>query len=322
MKKRFIEQARTFLPYLSKEVQRRCDSIAFARAFEHIEKELQETEFQKLKAEELIDYDTSAPDGAEAITHRQVTQLGQADWVDHYADDFPAFDVKAEEFSVKTVTFGGHYFWTVEELDRVAMDPTIRLDAERKKSAADAMRRFHDRVAAVGSAKHGRTGFVNDPNVPKVTPITGDFDDEETTDDQIIADIQHLLRSVETNSGENAIATHLAVDPGTWSILQRPYGDNKNYTLKKWLLENEDGLKEIVQWNHLATADEAGTGPRLVAWRKAKDVVKYNAVVLYKERAPQDKNLKTTVPVYAKTGFTEWRKPLHGAYMDGIKAAS
>lgn len=316
MKNRFLHKAKTFLPFLTETVAMRCDSIAFARAFEHIEKELVETEFQKLKSEELIDYDTSAPDGAEAITHRTITQLGQADWVDHYADDFPAFDVKASESSVKTETFGGHYFWTVEELDRVAMNPTIRLDAERKKSAQDAMRRWHDKVAAIGSTKHGRTGFVNDANVPLVTPITGDF--ATADDDEIVADITKLFNSVEVNSGENAKATHLGVDQGTWTILSRPYGDNKGYTLRKWLLENIDGLKEIVQWNHLNTADVAGTGPRLVAWRKAKDVVKYNAVIVYKERQPQDKNLKVTVPVYAKTGFTEWRKPLHGAYMDGV----
>lgn len=315
MNKRFLQRARTFLPFLSEEVSLRCDSIAFARAFEYIEKELQETEFEKLKAEQYIDYDTSAPDGADAITHRQITQLGQADWVDHYADDLPAFDVKAGESSVKTETFGGHYFWTVEELDKVAMNPTIRLDAERKKSAQDAMRRWHNKVAAVGSTKHGRTGFVNDANVPLVTPITGTF--SSATTDQIIADIQKLLAAVEINSGENGKATHLGVDRQTWSILNRPYGDGKDYTLRKWLLENCDDLKEIFQWNVLDTAS-ASSGRRLVAWQKDKAVVKYNAVIVYKERAPQDKNLKVIVPVYAKSGFTEWRKPLYGAYMDGI----
>jgi len=318
MKQRFLNKAKTFLPFLSEAVAMRCDSIAFARSFEHIEKELLETEFQKLKSEQVIDYDFSAPDGAQAITHRRITQLGQAEWVDHYADDLPAFDVKAEESSVKTETFGGHYFWTVEELDATAMDPTIRLDAERKKSAEDAMRRKHDRVAAVGSEKHGRTGFVNDEHVPLVTPITGDFPNSSA--DEVRADIQKLLRAVEINSGDNAKATHLGVDQGTWTILNQPYGDNNDRTLRQWLLENEDNLKEIYQWNYLDTADEAGTGPRLVAHQKGKDVVKYNAVIVSKERAPQDDNLKVKVPVYGKTGFTEWRKPLYGAYMDGVGA--
>lgn len=321
MKNRFYRKALTFLPFLTQETQVRCDSIAFARAFEHVEKTLLEAEFEKLKSEELIDYDTSAPDGTQVIIHRLVTQLGQADFVDHYADDLPAFDVKAEEFPVKTVLFGGHYFWTVEELDQVAMDPdAVRLDTERKKSAGAAMRRFHDKMAAIGSPRHGATGFVNSPYVPKVTPITGGFNLEDTTNDEIIADIQHLLRAVEINSGQNAYATHLAVDPGTWAILGRPFGDSKDYTIKRWLLDNEDNLKEIVQWNYLATAGDDG-GPRIVAWNKSKETVKYNAVIIYKELAPQLKNLKATVPVYAKTGFTEWRKPLYGAYMDGVYEA-
>lgn len=322
MKKRILYYARSFLPFLSSTAQMhlaqmRTDSIAtISKTFEHLEQEIQETGFEKLKSEQFIDYDSSAPDGAETIAHEQETQLGQPDWVDDYASDLPNFTVKVEKTAVATATFGGHYHWTTDELDKAAMEPRYRLDSSRKKSAMDGMRRWHDKVAAIGSTKHGRTGFVNDATVPLVTPITGDF--ATATDDEVIADIQKLLRAVEINSGEHAVATHLGVDRTTWTRLNKPYGDNKSWTLRKWLLENEDHLKKIEQWNHLDLADAAGTGPRLVAWRKAKDVVRYNAVFLYKEEAPQKENLMTKVPVHAKTGFTEWRKPLHGAFMDGV----
>lgn len=312
----FVTKAKSFLPFLSEAVQTRCDSIAFARSFEHIEQELQETEFSPMLAEELIPYDTSAPDGAVAITHRIVTQLGQAEFIDQYADDLPAFDVKAEEFSVKTELLGGHYFWTVEELDRVAMDPTVRLDAERRRSAEENIRRKHDEIAFIGSTELGRTGFLNDANVPLVSPVTGTW--SGATTDQIIEDIQTLIDSVMNATDDNHRADTLLVGSAEWTILNKPYGDAKDYTLRKWLLENVDGLKEIKRVSRLDLADVAGTGPRLVAYKKDKSVVKYNAVITYRERSPQDSNLKVKVPCYGKTGFTEWRKPLAGAYMDGI----
>lgn len=315
----------SFLPFLSLAMQDRLmaspairtDSIAtLTKSFETLEKKVQETEFEKLKSEELIDYDSSADDGADTIAHEQETQLGQPYWSDDYADDAPSFTVKVVKTAVETDIFQGHYFYTVDELDKAAMPGTrTPLPVRRKKSAMDGMRRWHDTVAAIGSAKHGRTGFVNNPYVPLVTPTTGNF--ASATDDQVIADIQKLLRAVNINSGENAEATHLAVDRATWTRLNRPYGDDKSKTLRKWLLENEDNLKSIVQWKYLDTAS-ASNGRRLVAWNKSIDVVKYNAVYVYREEPPQKRGLKTIVHVYAKTGFTEWRKPLYGAYMDGI----
>lgn len=315
MKPRILNYAKTFLPFLTVAAATRCDSIAFARSFEYVEKELQETEFEPLKSEEFIPYDTSVPAGAQTVTHRTITQMGQAEFVDHYADDLPFVDVRADEFSVDTKLIGEKYMWTVEELDAVAMDPTIRLDAERKKSAVDAMRRKHDEIAAIGSAKHGRAGFINSTVVPDVTPVTGDFGN--ATDEEVVADLKRLIAAVRIATLGNHEADTLLVDDATWERINMPYGDDKNTTIKKWLLENVDSLKKIALWPRLNTADTAGTGPRLIAYKNSKEVVKYFNVITFRELAPQYKNLKVDVPCYGKTGFTNWRKPLAAAYMDG-----
>src|SRR5690606_18221488 len=101
--------ARLFASMMDPGVQQRLDSIGtavFARQFELIEQEITRTEFSPLKSEEFIPYDTSAPAGTQSITHRTVTQTGNADFVDHYADDLPHADIYAEEFTVKVEDLG------------------------------------------------------------------------------------------------------------------------------------------------------------------------------------------------------------------------
>ena len=316
MKPRFVALAKTFLPFLSAAVALRCDSIAFARSFEFLEKDLQVEEYAPTKAEQFIPYDTSVPPGAMTVTHRLVSQVGKAKWVDGYAGDLPIVDVKAQEFSVDCRTFGVKYHWTLEELDAVAMDPTVRLDVERKKSASDACRRFHDEVAAIGSAEFGRKGFINATVVPLVTPITGTW--SSATDDQVIADVQKLIEAPRVATLDNHQADTLLVGDLGWARLNRPYGDNKTYTLRKWLLENIDGLKEIAVWDRLNLANAAGNGQRIMAYKKSKEVVKYFSVITFKEEAPQPKDLRVDVPCRAKSGFTNFRIPLAAAYMDGI----
>lgn len=316
MKPRHLTYAKTFLPFLAATITMRCDSVAFARSFEFVEKELQQTEFAPTKSEQFIPYDTSVPAGALTVTHRLVTQVGQADFVDHYADDLPYVDVKAEEFSVDCKLLGEKYMWTVEELENVALDPTIKLDAERKRSAVDAMKRKHDEIAAIGSTKFSKKGFINATVVPFVVPVTGDFGGA-ATDDQIVADLKKLIDAPRVATKDNNQADTLLVDDATWERINRPYGDDKNTTIRKWLLENVDGLKTIAPWSRLNLADAEGNGPRLIAYKKTKEVVKYFSVVTFRELPPQYRNLKVEVPCTGKTGFTNWRLPLAAAYMDG-----
>ena len=311
--------ARAFAGQFNADTQTRMDSgkvTAFARQFEFIEQEITRTEFAPLKSEQFIPYDNAVPAAAESVTYRMATQVGQADFVDHYADDLPHADVFTEEFTHKVESLGVEYFWDVMEMERAAMDPSFRLDAERKESAIEAMRRKHDAVAAVGSAKHGRTGFLNCSAVPMVTPITGNW--ANATPLQIIADFSKLWTSIITTSKEVIAPTHALLPPALYQLINtKPFSDNTEITVKKWLLDNIDGLQGIDQWDRLATANAAGTGPRIVAYKRAKDVVKYVVPELFREEPPQRKNLKFKIPCWGRTGFTHVRKPIGIAYMDG-----
>lgn len=318
---KYLLLARLYAAQMDPDVQTRLDSAGtavFARQFEFIEQEITRTEFSPLKSEEFIPYDTSAPAGTQSITHRTITQTGNAGFVDHYADDLPHADIYAEEFTVKVEDLGVAYFWTVRDVQRSAIDPTIRLDAERKQSAIDAMRRKHDQIAAVGSLRHGRDGFINSDLVPIVTAVNGSWT-ESTTSEDIIEDILKLWTSIPTVTLDVEHPDTLLLPTAVHTLLaSKPYSaSHPELTVLKWLEKNLDGCKEIGRWERLSTAGTGG-GRRMVAYRKGKDVVKYHAPELFAEEPPQRKNLKFVTPCHAQTGFTEVRKPLAVAFMDGI----
>lgn len=309
-------QAQALRPFLSPEAQLRCDSIGFARSFEHIERELERVEYAPLMSEILIPSGSfGASPGHKTVTYRIISQSGAADYVKGKSNDIPRADVHATEFEVKIEALGVEYAWDVMELDNVAVDPTIKLDAERKKAAIDAVRLKHDEAAAIGSTKLGRTGFLNSALVPLVSPITGTW--SSATADQIIADVQKLLDAPRIATDNNHVADTLVVDDASWAILNRPRA-NTDTTIRKWLMENVKNLKTIEVWSRLNTANAGGNGARLVAYKKDPGVVRYYNVQLMKELAPQSRDYEVVVPCYGYTGFTNIRRPKAMAYMDGV----
>lgn len=321
MKTNYQFLARLYAQQLDPHIQQRLDSVggtvAFARQFEFIEQEISRTEFSPLRSEELIYYDTSAPPGTKTITHRTVTQTGNAGFVNHYADDLPHADIFAQENEVPVEVLGVQYFYSTIDLQRVAIDPTIQLDAERKLSAVEAMRRRHDHIAAVGSVRHDRPGFVNSDLIPIVTAITGDW--ETASSEEIINDVISLWSSIASVTMDVEHPDTLVLPTRSYTIIaSKPYSPNdSNLTVLKWLEANLDGCKQISRWERLSNAGVGGTR-RAIAYRKAKDVLKYHQVEAFAEEPPQRKSLKFVVPCHGQTGFTDIRKPLACAYMDGL----
>lgn len=308
-------QAQILRPFLSPEVQQRCDSIGFARSFEHIEKELERVEYAPLMSEILIPSGSyGASPGHKTVTYRIISQSGSAEYIKGMSNDIPRADVHATEFQVEIEALGVEYAWTVQELDNVAVDPTVRLEVERKKSAVDAVRLKHDEAAAIGSTKLGRTGFLNNALVPVLT-ASGVF--SGLTIDAMIAEIRRLLDAPRIATANNHQADTLVVDDATWERLNGPRA-NTDTTVRKWLLENIKNLKNIEVWSRLNLANAAGNGPRIMAYKKDPNVVRYYNVLLMKELAPQARDYEVVIPCYGYTGFTNWRRPKAAAYMDGV----
>lgn len=309
-------KAKSLLPFLSPEVAVRCDSIAFARSFELIERELERVEFTPTKSELLIPSGNfGASKGHKTVTYRVIEDMGQAEFIGHGVHDLPRVDLDAREHSIDIETIGVEYAWSIQELNAVALDPSIPIESERKRIAIDTARRKHDEIAALGSAKFNRKGFLNSDLVPLVSPITGTW--SSASADNILNDVLKLFNAVRVNTADNYRADTLLVDDTSWTHFSKPRA-NTDLTIREWLLKNVDGLKTIEPWTRLNLANVAGNGPRAVAYKKDPAVVRYYNVLTLEELPPQHKKLDIVVPCYGLTGFTNIRRPKGIAYMDGI----
>lgn len=317
----YIFLARLYASQLNPDDQLRLDAAdltaGFAKQFEFVETQLAETKFAPLKSETFLYFDDSAPAGSSTILHRTVTHVGHADWVDENATDLPNADVATREDWVPVDNLGVQYRWNVKDVKRASIDPTARLDVERKKSAIKAVDRKHDEAAAIGSAKHGRTGFINSAAVPLVTPITGAWD-ATTTAQEMIDDVLACLNNIPLATEENYEGTDVVLPTEQYRLINtKPYGVDANMTVRKWLIDNIDGLARISSWNRLAGAG-AGATDRMMAFHKDQEVAKYNRVSAFEEEAPQRRGLAFIVPCHGECGWTEIRIPGAVAYMDGI----
>lgn len=290
-------------------------TAVFARELEWIDAKLEREEFAPLKSEQLIPYHPSGGPGVNTVTYRKVTELGLAQFIGNGTTVLPRVDVVGNEYSRNVENLGVAWAVTVFELLAVAVNPTIHIDTERKAAAVNAIRRLHDKTAFEGNSLLGWTGLINDPNVPVVTPVTGNWTTPATTALQIVGDINKLTWSIFVATKELYEPETLLIATSLGEILDKPIGDNADKTVRSFILENSAHIKKIETTHYLETASVAD-GVRVMAYKRHPDVVRYGANELFAEEPQQAKGLEFETPCHGRSSGTQVRRPLAMAYMD------
>ncbi len=284
----------------------------FARELEHIDAEIQRTNFAPLKAAEFLEITAGGGPGCNEETYRKVTEIANAKWASSQDTDVNYADVVGSEYTRKVRDINHGYRYTVVELQNAALSPTIRLDVERKEAAVNGIRRLMDTSALIGDAALGWTGLFNDPNVPVVSAITGGWT-TTATGHQIAADVGKLVRSVFKATKENYAAKILGVPLAMIDAFDKPLTNTSDLTVKAYVEKTFD--IKIIFSHHLDTA--SGTsGFRAVAAAKGKDVARFIANQPFQELKPQEVGTNVNVPCIGRAAGTQVRQPLALAYMD------
>jgi hypothetical protein len=289
-------------------------TAVFSRELEWIDQKLQEEKFAPLKAELLVDYDARGGAGVKQVTWRKVKELGAAAFIGDGTTTLPRVDVVGTEYTRTVKPLGVAWDISVLDLASVAMNPSIRLDAERKKAAVMAVRRLHDKTAMIGNTDLGWTGLVNDANVPLVTAVTGNWNSTATAD-QILEDFNKLYSSVYVATKENFEPDTFLIPTSLLEKFNKPIGTNADRTLMTFIRENYPSIKRIETTYHLETAS-AGTSVRAMVYKKSKDVLLYGANNAYTEEPPQRKGLMIETPAHGLSSGLQIFQPLACAYMD------
>lgn len=292
------------------------ETAILARQIEHIRARTFDIKYAEYKGRLFVPVDNSAPSGAQSITYRQWDWFGMAEIITNFADDLPRVDVLAKEFTAPVRSIGASYGFSIQDLRASAM-AGAQLDVRRATAARRAIESRIDKMIAEGDAEHGVTGFLNNTNVPLITPTTGSWAGATVT--QIRADLNKLVNSIVNTTLEVEIPDTLILDNTSFQLLAslQLSVDNDKTLLQSWL-ESNPYIRNVDQWHRLNTANAGGNGPRIVAYKRDPEVLAAVIPQEFEQFAPQQRNLDMVIPVHARSGGVEIRYPLAIAYMDGV----
>lgn len=253
--------------------------------------------------------------------------VGEADFISGAANDIPFNSMTRDMHSHDFAMIGSGWEWTMEQVNQAALYG-VDLTGTEAMGATDSLERLLYNIAMKGSTRKGWTGFVNDPNVPKSDVATNGISTfwKDKTVDEIMADINDLLSSIRTNTGEVEWADTLALPPDAFRLIstKRLGAGDGTMSLLDFIRKNniytaETGQQlSIIPVRELATASPDGGG-RMVAYRRDEEVLKFHLPMPRTVIPVHQKSMMMFEQgVIARTGGTEWRLPQAASYGDEI----
>jgi hypothetical protein len=293
------------------------ESAVLARQLEYIKARTYDVKYAALKARSFIPPSSDAPSGADSITYRQWDMMGMAKVIANYADDLPMVNAFCKEFTTPVKSIADGFQYSIQDLRAVAMSGQ-KLDTARAAAARRVMEQAVDEVAAFGLPEAGMPGFLNHPNIPIVSVITGTW--ATATAIQILGDMYELSSSIHIATKETFSADTLLLDSVSFKrVASTPASSTiPDKTILQVFLDTDPYIKNVDQWLKLDTANAAGTGPRIMAYARDPEVVQLEIPQEFEQFPPQARNLAFVIACHLRIGGTVVRYPLALAYMDGI----
>lgn len=260
-----------------------------------------------------------------------VDTAGEAKFLSGAGTDMPFNQVTRDQASHDFAMIGSGWEWNLEEINQAALYG-INLNDTKAMSAADKVERLLNDIAMRGSTEKNWTGLLNSTIVARTdAAATGTGSSTfwaNKTVDQILADINGVLSSVRTNTGEVEWADTLRMPPDAFrDLATRRMGAGDGFmTVLEFIRRNNIYTAETGQALDIQPLREARNasqdgGGRLVAYRKDPEVVRFHLPMPRRVLAPRQKSIMGfETGIIARTGGTEIRLPGAFAYLDEITA--
>lgn len=273
--------------------------------------------------------------GTESYRWDELDYRGMAKIIENYADDLP--DVSA---FIKTNTgvirsIGDSFQYTKQDIRRVMEArrqgrQTETLDVDRVVYAREVMERKKDQIAAYGDTLSQLPGILKNTNITLLTASTpGSGSSKKWTGGhkigtEVLKDLRTLVSTVRTQSkGIHTINTIVMPIEELEAISVMPLitASENQVTVLQQFLASQTAMGRpvrILTWNRSATADAAGTGPRVLAYEANARNLRLVEPVDFEAEAPQRVSLSFKIPCESRFGSIYWKRPLSGVYMDFV----
>lgn len=302
--------------------------------FYNIEQTIYEIKYPSFDYASLVPVITEGNEWARGTLFRSMDSAGKAEFLSGKAQDMPFADVTRNQFTQAYQLAGIGYEWSLEELSVAALEG-INLDDSKARAARRISEQFLWNVAMTGrtdgvvsTSEKGWTGLLNDPNVPTVTAAAGASGQTSWTSktpDEIVRDVNSALAGVVSNSQETEDADTVLIPTAAYLFASStPRSPNSDTTILDFILNKNAFTARTGQpltiraMRTLNTAGAAGSR-RMVAYRRAPDVVRFHLPMPHRFLPPFQANIMTwQIGGIMRTGGTEIRLPGAVSYVDGI----
>ncbi|HKI87196.1 MAG TPA: encapsulin [Thermoanaerobaculia bacterium] len=297
------------------------EALFFEQELEHIKAKTYDVMRRELRHREYVPVSNEAGPGAETISYYQYDQVGTAKLISNYADDLPLANVKGKKFSAPVHSMGIGFAYSVQDI-RASQMANKRLEQRDATAAARAVAELEESICAFGDANTGMLGFLNHPNVPIIQAadpgggrawIADDKTPEEITKD-MGASVQSILDTTSEKEKPNAIILPTL----EYGHIAQTKMTSIEPTILKWFLTNNPWIQSVGTWDKLKTADDAGTGPRMVTYRRDPDALQLEIPQEFEIFPVQQHNLVFLTPTHARIGGVSFFYPLSAVYTDDL----
>jgi hypothetical protein len=319
----------------------REDDVFFQSELKQTEKQIIQTDYPELQFAQgnIIPLSNEFPAGTEFYSYRVFNKLGVSKIIANNADDLPRVGVDYKEIAGKVVATANEFALTFRDIRKSSIAKRS-LRNELMFSSKEAAMTLLNETIQYGNSVHNLPGLYNNDNVTEYavstvgsgTPNTLWLDNgfAVKTPDQIIADVNGLIRSVIVLSkGKKRPNMVLLPLEHYTHIVSTPRSGTSETTILQWLERNNPGVRFIgVEELNKERLTEKGilgpdgvsalTGAMMMALTVALDTVKAHFPMPYTLQPTYQIGLEMRTPTEMEHGGTDIKKPYAFAYGKNI----
>ncbi len=302
------------------------ETALFGRQLEYISSRLREVKRPELKWRTFVPVISEMPPGAETGSYYVWDALGMAEIVANYADDIRRVAVTAKKYSFDIESFALGYDWSVLDIERAAFAGVNYRNRKSDQVRKGFELRF-EKLAALGQPGVNLKGLLNNANVPVIAAaVVGGssvWGSAGKSAVDVLADLMMTEDTIlNTTKGiERPDSIILPLDKYRY-IQNTPIfvgaGSRPEETILKVFLQRSSFITGVDWWHPLALANAAGTGPRMLAYKRDEEHLHFELPLAPRELPAQVQGLALSVNSWARAGGVVWEYPMSALYVDGI----
>lgn len=275
--------------------------------------------YTPMQYEDLIPISFEAGEWAESIRYEIYDYVGRGKRSAGRGKSMNRVDVAYADKTFPVVSGDIGYDYTTDELRKSAF---LRrpLPNTRLAAAMDGYQRHMNDVALWG--EDDLTGLFNNANVPHASAPTGDW--ANSTEAEILADINGLIDLIWTSTAYNDFPTDIVMSPAKFSyIAAKPRSSTSDKTVLQYIQANniaktQRGIDIKFGPGYGLETGGAGETHRMMGYVKSPLRLQMHIPLPLRFLAPQLVGLGVDVPGEYKYSGVEFRYPKSARYMDGI----